>query len=132
MYLLILPIHWSPTSPCKKGSPTKVTSHKFNSFQLFIKNKGNVNNVHYYKTRLLQLGFSTSTSEKIRTLLTWKTTSRFRQAVKCGHSHVGQDVPNEHVPNGSEVWSAPVLYFLKSCPTSLHLVNISNIRHMFI
>jgi hypothetical protein len=48
-------------------------------------------------------GFSTSTSEKTRTLLTWKTTSRFRQAVKCGHSHVGQDVPNGHVPNGSEV-----------------------------
>ena len=58
---------------------------------------------HYYKTCLLQLGFSTSTSEKTKTLLTWKTTSRFRQAVKCGHSHVGQDVPNGHVPNGSEV-----------------------------
>jgi hypothetical protein len=58
---------------------------------------------HYYKTRLLQLGFSTSTSEKTRILLTWKTTSRFRQAIKCGYSHVGQDVPNGHVPNGSEV-----------------------------
>jgi hypothetical protein len=44
---------------------------------------------HYYKTCLLQLGFSTSTNEKTRTLLTWKMTSRFRQAVKCSHSHVG-------------------------------------------
>jgi hypothetical protein len=87
---------------------------------------------HYNKTRLLQLDFSTFTSEKTRTLLTWKTTSRFGQAVKCGHSNVGQDVPNGHVPNGSELWGAPVLYFLKSCPTSLHLVNISKIRHTFI
>ena len=63
--------------------------------------------IHYYKTRLLQLGFLTPTSEKIQTLLTWKTTSRSGQAVKCGHSYVGQDVPNGHVPNGSEVWGAP-------------------------
>ena len=89
-------------------------------------------NMHYNKTCLLQLVFSTSTSEKTRTLLTWKTTNRFGQAVKCGHGNVGQDVPNGHVPNGSEVWGAPVLYFLKSCPTSLHLVNISKIRHTFI
>ena len=82
---------------------------------------------HYNRTRLLQLGFSTSTSEKTQTLLTWKMTSRFGQAVKYGHSYVGQDVPN-----GSEVWGAPVLYFLKLCPTSLHLVNISKIRHTFI
>ena len=34
-------------------------------------------------------------------------TSRFGQAVKFGHSNVGQDVPNGHVPNGSEVWGAP-------------------------
>ena len=57
---------------------------------------------HYNKTRILQLGFFNPTSEKTQTLLTWKTTSRFGQAVKCGHSHVGQDVPN-----GSEVWGAP-------------------------
>ena len=56
---------------------------------------------HYNKTRLLQLGFSTFTSEKTRILLPWKTTSRFRQAVKYGRSHVGQNVPN-----GSEVWDA--------------------------
>ena len=62
----------------------------------------------------------------------WKTTSRFAQAIKCGHSHVGQDVSNEHVPNSSEFQGALVLYFLKSCPTSLHVVNISKIRHTFI
>jgi len=62
---------------------------------------------HYNKTRLLQLGFSTSITEKTRTLLTWKMTSCFRQALKCGRSHVGQDVPNGYVPNGSEVWGAP-------------------------
>ena len=37
---------------------------------------------HHYKTRLLQLGFLTPTSEKIQTLLTWKTTSRSGQTVK--------------------------------------------------
>ena len=43
---------------------------------------------HYNKTRLLQLGFPTHTSEKTKTLLTWKTTSRFRQAVKsCRTRH---------------------------------------------
>jgi hypothetical protein len=72
------------------------------NMQVFVSDRRN-NNIgghaiefsHYYKTRLIQLGFSTSTSEKTRTLLTWKTTSRFRQAVKCGHSHVGQDVSND-------------------------------------
>jgi hypothetical protein len=86
----------------------------------------------YNKTRLLQLGFSTSTSEKTHTLMTWKPTSRFKEAVKCGYSHVGQDVPNGHVPNDSKVWVFRVLYFIKSCPTSLHLVNIGKIRHKFI
>ena len=62
---------------------------------------------HYNKTRLLQLGFLTPTGEKTQTLLTWKTTSRFGQAIKCGYSHVGQDVPNGHVLNGSEVRVAP-------------------------
>jgi hypothetical protein len=62
---------------------------------------------HYNKTRLLQLGFSTSTSEKTMTILPWKMTSRFRQAIKYGRSHVGQDIPNGYVPNDSEVWGAP-------------------------
>ena len=53
-----------------------------------------IHNIHYYKTRLLQLGFLTPTSEKIQTLLTWKTTSRSGQAVKCGHSYDEQDVPS--------------------------------------
>ena len=66
-----------------------------------------VQSYHYYKTRLLQLGFPTHGSEKTRTLLTWKTTSRFGQEVKCGHSNVGHHVPNGHIPNGSEVWGAP-------------------------
>ena len=47
--------------------------------------------------------FKISTSEKFRNSLPWKTTSRFRQAVKYGHNHVGQDVPIGRVPNGSEV-----------------------------
>ena len=36
---------------------------------------------HYNKTRFLQLGFSTSTSEKTRTLLPWKTTSHFNKCI---------------------------------------------------
>ena len=47
--------------------------------------------------------FLTSTSEKTQTSLPLKTTNRSRQAVKFGRSHVGQDVPNGHVPNGCEV-----------------------------
>jgi hypothetical protein len=77
---------------------------------------------HYNKTRLLQPGFSTSTSEKTRTLLLWKTTSRFRQTGKYGCSHVRQDVSNGHVPNGSEVWGAPrtLLHKVMSYFTTSH------------
>jgi hypothetical protein len=34
-------------------------------------------------------------------------TGRFRQALKCGRSHIGQDVPNGHVPNDNEVLGVP-------------------------
>ena len=30
-------------------------------------------------------------------------TSRFKQTMKYGRSHVRQDVPNGHAPNGSDI-----------------------------
>jgi hypothetical protein len=45
--------------------------------------------------------------------LSLKMTNCLRQAVEYGSSHVGQDVPIEHVPNGSEVYFTTPLYILK-------------------
>ena len=116
----------------KHATPKSLRSLLFLSLILELMDFFPPQTAHYNKTCLLQLGFSTSASEKTRTLLPWKTTSHFGQAVKCVRSHVRQDIPNGHVPNGSEVWVLHVLYFIKSCPTSLRLVNISKIRHTSI
>jgi len=88
---------------------------------------------HYNKTRLLQLGFSTSTSEKTMTILPWKTTSRFRQAIKYMVVVMSDRMfPMDTFPMTVKFGVLRVLYIIKSCPTSLRLVNIGKIRHTSI